>query len=428
MGNQNQKTESSSDRSTKKALLHKIMKKALLYLVIIVFCGIVISPLVIVFSSSLRTPGNQMSPLKLFVEFSGASYAQAFKNMQYPWQLLNSVMTTVGSVLCIVVFATMAAYPIGRIKSKTAKFLYYFFISGLIIPSQMVIVPIAQTLNRMGIPNTRFTPMIMFITCSLPFSVFLFSGFMKGIPVEIEESAYLEGASLPRRFATVVFPLLQPAIVSCVITQGLWIWNDYFYPMVFISKKAQYSLPVGMLQFLGDKENPAQWNVLFAACVLSVMLLDCHADVSQEQAGRELAAVMQLDERRECVLVQNELMISDTNAGTYAMTSLSRFLSDVGSETLDVCGMLEADFLKYDGSGTFLDLRGCLNERELKELEDCLFTAEDGRVTGLYADGLPGMQKDGCYDAPESRGVVGIIYNTRHLKAARAYLIYLAGK
>lgn len=248
-------------------------KTVLLYAVIIIFCIIVISPLVIVFSSSLRTPGNQTSPLHLFVEFSGASYAQAFQNMNYPMELLNSIMTTAGSVLCIVVFATLAAYPIGRIKSKTAKFLYYFFISGLIIPSQMVIVPIAQTLNRIGIPNTRFTPMIMFITCSLPFSVFLFSGFMKGVPIEIEESAYMDGATLPRRFATIVFPLLQPAIVSCVITQGLWIWNDYFYPMVFISKKAQYSLPVGMLQFLGDKENPAQWNVLFAACVLCALPL-----------------------------------------------------------------------------------------------------------------------------------------------------------
>lgn len=248
-------------------------KSALIYLAIIVFCIIVISPLVIVFSSSLRSPGNQASPLMLFSEFTLASYKQAFSNMNYPMELINSILTTGGSVLCVVIFATMAAYPIGRIKTKMAKFLYYFFISGLIIPSQMVIVPIAQTLNRLGIPNTRFTPMIMFITCSLPFSVFLFAGFMKGVPVEIEESAYIDGASLPKRFASVVFPLLQPAIVSCVITQGLWIWNDYFYPMVFISKKAQYSLPVGMLQFLGDKENPAQWNILFAACVLCALPL-----------------------------------------------------------------------------------------------------------------------------------------------------------
>ena len=261
------------DDREKEQYLKLTPRTVLLYVVIILFCIIVISPLVIVFSSSLRSPENQTSPLALFIEFTGASYARAFSNMNYPMELLNSIMTTGGSVLLIVVFATMAAYPIGRIKTKLARFLYFFFISGLIIPSQMVIVPIAQTLNRPGVPNTRFTPMIMFITCSLPFSVFLFSGFMKGVPVEIEESAFIDGATMGKRFWTVVFPLLQPAIISCVITQGLWIWNDYFYPMVFITKKAQYSLPVGMLQFLGDKENPAQWNVLFAACVLCALPL-----------------------------------------------------------------------------------------------------------------------------------------------------------
>ena len=261
------------DDREKEQYLKLTPRTVLLYVVIILFCIIVISPLVIVFSSSLRSPENQTSPLALFIEFTGASYARAFSNMNYPMELLNSIMTTGGSVLLIVVFATMAAYPIGRIKTKLARFLYFFFISGLIIPSQMVIVPIAQTLNRLGVPNTRFTPMIMFITGSLPFSVVLFSGFMKGVPVEIEESAFIDGATMGKRFWTVVFPLLQPAIISCVITQGLWIWNDYFYPMVFITKKAQYSLPVGMLQFLGDKENPAQWNVLFAACVLCALPL-----------------------------------------------------------------------------------------------------------------------------------------------------------
>ncbi len=268
----------------------KTVQSILLHLVIIVFCVIVISPLVIVFSSSLRVPENQTSPLQLFMEFSSASYVRAFTNMNYVQELINSIMTTAGSVFCIVIFATMASYPIGRLKSKTARFLYFFFISGLIIPSQMVIVPIAQTINRLGIPNTRFTPMLMFITCSLPFSVFLFSGFMKGVPVEIEEAAHIDGASLPRRFTTVVFPLLQPAIVSCVITQGLWIWNDYFYPMVFITKKAQYSLPVGMLQFLGDKENPAQWNVLFAACVLCALPLIIVFLLLQKQFVNGIAA------------------------------------------------------------------------------------------------------------------------------------------
>lgn len=265
-------------------------KVLLLYGSIIVFCILIIAPLVIVFSSSLRLPENQSSPLSLFTQFSLESFKSAFHNMNYPMEFVNSLLTTGGSVLVIVWIAAMAAYPIGRLKSKPARFLYYFFISGLIIPSQMVIVPVAQTFSRMGIPNTRFTPMIMFITCSLPFSVFLYAGFMKGIPAEIEEAAYIDGASLRKRFFFIVFPLLKPATVSVVITQGLWIWNDYFYPMVFVSRKAQYSLPVGMLQFLGDKENPAQWNILFAACVLCALPLIIIFMLLQKQFINGIAA------------------------------------------------------------------------------------------------------------------------------------------
>ncbi len=261
-----------------------------LYLILIVFCLTVIAPLLIVFSSSLREPTNMRSPLLLFQQFTLTSYIAAFTRMHYPAQLLNSLMTTGGSVLMIVLIATMASYPIARIKTPFSKGLYYFFIAGLVIPAQMVIVPIAQMFGHLNIPNTRFTPMIMFITCSLPFSTFLFTGFMKGVPVEIEESAYLDGAGLWTRFRAVVFPLLKPATVSVVITQGLWIWNDYFFPMVFISKINQYSLPVGMLQFLGDRENPAQWNVLFAACVLCALPLILVFSLLQKQFINGIAA------------------------------------------------------------------------------------------------------------------------------------------
>ena len=261
-----------------------------LYIVLIVFSLILISPLLIVLSSALRRPGNLASPLLLFQEFSMESFKNAFTQMNYPMQLLNSILLTGVSVIVIVLIASRAAYPITRIKKKLSRFLYFFFIAGLVIPSQMVIVPIAQMFRNLGIPNTRFTPVIMFITCSLPFSVFLFAGFMKGIPTEIEESAYLDGCSIWKRYFKVVFPLLKPATVSVAITQGMWIWNDYFFPMVFISKSSQYTLPMGMIQFLGDKENPAQWNTLFAACVLCAIPLILVFAVMQKQFINGIAA------------------------------------------------------------------------------------------------------------------------------------------
>lgn len=247
--------------------------KVILQIILTIVVMISLSPLLIVLSSSLRTISNRQSPLLLFNEFSLESYIAAFTRMNFLNSFMNSFMTTAGSVVFVVLFTAMAAYPLGRLKDKMSRFLYFFFIAGLIIPAQMVIVPIAQMFNALNIPNTRFTPMIMFITCSIPFSTFLYTGFMKGIPIEIEEAAFLDGANLPRRFFQIVLPLLKPATTSVIITQGIWIWNDYFFPLIFISRNEQNSLPVAMLSFLGDKENPAQWNVLFASCILCAIPL-----------------------------------------------------------------------------------------------------------------------------------------------------------
>ncbi|WP_070000408.1 carbohydrate ABC transporter permease [Cellulosilyticum sp. I15G10I2] len=261
-----------------------------LHIILTLIVIITLAPLIIVLSSSLRSTSNMASPLILFNEFTLESYKVAFLRMNFPVAFMNSVLVTFGSVAVVVMITAMAAYPLARIKSKTAKFLYYFFIAGLIIPAQMVIVPIAQMFNTLGIPNTRFTPMIMFITCSIPFSSFLYTGFMKGIPVEIEEAAYLDGAGLARRFFQIVFPLLKPATISVIITQGIWIWNDYFFPLIFISRSSQNSLPVAMLSFLGDRENPTQWNVLFAACILCAIPLIIVFSLLQKQFVSGVAA------------------------------------------------------------------------------------------------------------------------------------------
>lgn len=239
-----------------------------LHICLLIFVVITLTPLVIVLSSSLRTPQNMKSPLILFSELSAQSYITAFFKMNFVGSFINSLLTTGGSVIVVILITAMAAYPMGKIHSKLARFLYVFFVAGLVVPGQMVIIPIAKMFSTLSIPSTRFTPMIMFITCSIPFSSFLYTGFMKSVPVEIEEAAYIDGASLLRRFFQIVFPLLAPATISVAITQATWIWNDYFYPLIFISNSDQYPLPLAMLQFLGDKDNPGQWNILFASCIL----------------------------------------------------------------------------------------------------------------------------------------------------------------
>ncbi|MFH5183667.1 carbohydrate ABC transporter permease [Paenibacillus sp. TAB 01] len=252
----------------------KLAKQSVTHVLISALLIINLLPLIIALSSSFRSIKNMTNPLLLFNEFTLESYRAAFTKMHFMQALTNSLVLTVASVVIVVIFTAMAAYPIARLNSRISKFLYIFFLSGLVVPSQMVIIPIVQTIQGLHIPSSQYTPILMFITCSIPFSSFLYTGFIKSsIPIEVEESALIDGAGLLRRFWQIVFPLLIPVTVSVVITQGVWIWNDYFFNMIFISKAAQSPLPLAMLGFMGDQTNPTAWNVLFAACFLCALPL-----------------------------------------------------------------------------------------------------------------------------------------------------------
>ncbi|MBB6673102.1 carbohydrate ABC transporter permease [Cohnella nanjingensis] len=254
--------------------MNSAAKKTLVHIGVSLVVLVNLLPLIIALSSSLRSVKNMTNPLVLFNEFTLESYRAAFTKMHFLQALLNSVILTVVSVVVVVLFTAMAAYPIARMNNRISKFLYLFFLSGLVVPSQMIIIPIVQTIQGLHIPSSQFTPILMFITCSIPFSSFLYTGFIKSsIPLEVEESALMDGAGLLRRFWQIVFPLLLPVTVSVIITQGVWIWNDYFFNMIFISKTAQSPLPLAMLGFLGDQTNPTAWNVLFAACFLCALPL-----------------------------------------------------------------------------------------------------------------------------------------------------------
>lgn len=270
---------------------NKFSKKVLVHGGIILFLMLNLLPLVIVLSSSLRSAKNMTNPLSLFNEFTFESYKAAFTRMHFTTAFLNSLILTSVSVIVIVIIAPMAAYPLARVNNKFSKFIYLFFLGGLVVPGQMAIVPVVKMIKTLHIPSGQYTPIIMFITCSMPFSVFLYTGFIKSsVPQEIEEAAFLDGAGALRRFWTIVFPLLLPATISVIITQGIWIWNDYFFNMIFITKTSQTPLPLAMLGFMGDKENPTQWNTLFAACVLCALPLIAAFGVLQKYFMEGIAA------------------------------------------------------------------------------------------------------------------------------------------
>lgn len=247
----------------------KNIKEIIVSAIILLFLAINLSPLIIVVSSSFRKPNNSKSPFLLFIEFTLDSYKMAVKKMNFSVSFMNSIIITVISVILLVIITSLASYALARLKTKLSMYLNLFFMAGMIVSAQMSIVPINMIVKQLGMNNTRTAPILIFITCSIPFSVLLYTNFIKSsVPISLEEAAIVDGAGFFTIYFKIVMPLIAPATTAVIITQGVSIWNDFFISLIFLSDKTLKTLPLAMLNFVGDMENPTQWNILFAACIL----------------------------------------------------------------------------------------------------------------------------------------------------------------
>ena len=157
---------------------------------------------------------------------------------------------------------------------------------------------------------------------------------------------------------------------------------------------------------------------------LNVILMDSHAVAEGSQMADDFEDYVGLDAGKEA-LIQDSYMLADSTT-TYAMTSVSKFYSEIGTKSLDVCGMTEKDFTTYTQTDAFLDLGEYLTKEQLEKLDGQLYMDGD-KVLGIYAKELPVMQADGCYQDEAAKAVIGIVYNTEHLETALTYLGYIAG-
>ena len=249
-----------------------VKKEIVITVAIAIFFLVFLSPIVIALSGSFRELKDTSSYLNIFQSFSLESYRTAFEKMNYFRSLKNSVLITAISVTILLLVGSMAGYAIARLKGKMGPFFQIFFLAGMIVSAQMSIIPMYRIVNGIGIGNTIAAPICLYVTSALPFSIFLYTNFIKsGVPYALEESACIDGASVPYTFFRIVIPLTKPALVSIIITQGVPIWNDFFFGMLFLSSPEKKTLPLTMLNFIGDMENATQWNMLFAACFLSAI-------------------------------------------------------------------------------------------------------------------------------------------------------------
>ncbi|MDE9366878.1 carbohydrate ABC transporter permease [Luteipulveratus sp. YIM 133132] len=229
-------------------------------------------PLLLMVSSSLRPNADLVrDPLGAPWPPTLDSYRTAWTDGSFATYFLNSLLVTCGAVLLSTAVATMAAYGLARSRSRLVGAVESLFLSGLMLPVHLAILPIFYLFDGVGLIDSRLGLTLMYAASGVPFSVFVLTTFFRQLPVELEEAAQLDGASAWQTFVRIMVPMVKPAVATVAIFRFVPIWNDFLFPLVLLRDDAKYTLPVGLTAFFG--ENEANYSAIFAGLVITTVPL-----------------------------------------------------------------------------------------------------------------------------------------------------------
>jgi raffinose/stachyose/melibiose transport system permease protein len=180
-----------------------------------------------------------------------------------------SLFITVFSVGLIVFFTSMTAWFITRVKSKFTSILYYIFVFSMIVPFQMVMFPMSKIANMLYLDNPVGI-LLLYVGFGSGLSVFMFSGFIKGVPIDIEEAATIDGCNAWQTFFKIVLPVLKPIVITVAILNTMWVWNDYLLPLLVIGNNYK-TIPIAVQGVLTGSYGDKNMGALMAMLVLSVI-------------------------------------------------------------------------------------------------------------------------------------------------------------
>ncbi|OMF32272.1 hypothetical protein BK133_14715 [Paenibacillus sp. FSL H8-0548] len=229
-------------------------------------------PFYFVLSMTFKTPKEMAGfPLSLPSGLDFGNYFDTWELMRFPQVLGNTVLITVFTVLALILFGSLASYPLARKSSSAYYLVYIYFIAGIMVPFQLAMVPLYKFVNTLHLVNTFHGAILIYTAINLPFAVFLFTGFLKSTPKELEEAAWIDGCSKIRAFWVAVFPIIKPATATVAVLTALNTWNDFIIPLLFLQDQSRRTITIELYMFVG--EHVTNWSLLFPGMVLSVIPL-----------------------------------------------------------------------------------------------------------------------------------------------------------
>ncbi|KAK3604154.1 hypothetical protein CHS0354_001961 [Potamilus streckersoni] len=229
-----------------------------------------LSPFYLVIINSFKSKREVvLDTLALPEQLLWENYAKALEKLDLFRTFTNSVIITVGSILLIMMLSSMCAWMLVRTKNKVSTFIFYIFVAGMLIPFQSVMLPLVRFMGEIGMLNSRTGIILMYGGFGSSMAIFLYHGFIKNIPAELEQAALIDGCSKWQIYRYIVFPLLRPIHYTVAILNVLWIWNDYLLPALMLQDNAVRTIPLQMQYFFGAYSK--DWQLAMAALLLSML-------------------------------------------------------------------------------------------------------------------------------------------------------------
>ncbi|KUP26147.1 carbohydrate ABC transporter permease [Paenibacillus sp. DMB5] len=207
------------------------------------------------------------------IAFPKGLYLESFKYLltetEFPRAILNSLILTLVSIVAQVLIIPMAGYAIERRNARWTRFMFLYFLAGMMIPFQAYMIPLFKELRMFGLYGSLAGPILVYVAGAVGFGCLLYTSFVKGIPQEIEEAAEIDGCSRYGIFWRIVFPLMGPVTASMVVLNGLGIWNDFLMPMLVLPSGEPKTMVVEIYRYIG--EFSSRWDMIFAGTAMSVV-------------------------------------------------------------------------------------------------------------------------------------------------------------
>lgn len=245
--------------------------RIVLEIVLVVIALLFLYPLFLAIFNSFKSFQEVMTDvIALPKHWTFANYSYVWKYINYPRLFLNNLVITVIGLIGIILVSSIAAYKLSRTKSRMSSIIYFLCIMPMLIPFQSIMLTVLKTARYLHLSDSTWGLGLLYWGFGAPLAVFIYHGFVKGIPKELDESAKIDGAGPFRLFFTIIFPLLKSVTTTIIIIDVMWIWNDFLLPLLMVNgSPSTKTLTLAAYTFVG--QYTSDWQYAMTAMVMAVL-------------------------------------------------------------------------------------------------------------------------------------------------------------